>query len=289
MNEAILFQTSIIAAFLAGMIALFAPCCVSYLLPAYLGSVFKERKRVLFMTLVYSLGIFLVMVPAVLGAKLISIAVFRYHTQIYITGGTVMILVGIAALLGLKFPMPNINRTGKQGTDVVSIFTLGMFSGITSACCAPVLAGVLTLSVLSPSVWQALLIGFVYVLGMVTPLYIGSYFLDTKKVLGMTFFKRRLGMIKLPWKQYPLIMGNLLSFIIFTATGILLVVLTLTTDFSMAEMADGFSEGVNEFAMKFNALPGAEYISGALIVGFLVFIIRHALRSRNEEDDEHDI
>ncbi|MFZ5425119.1 MAG: cytochrome c biogenesis CcdA family protein [Patescibacteria group bacterium] len=281
MNEAILFQTSIIAAFLAGMVALFAPCCVSYLLPAYLGSVFKERKRVLLMTLVYSLGIFVVMIPAVLGSKLISLAVFRYHEQIYLLGGTFMILVGLASLLGLKLPMPHINQSGKQGTDVVSIFTLGVFSGITSACCAPVLVGVLTLSIMSPSLWQALLIGFVYVLGMVTPLYIGAYFLDTKKVLGMKFFKRKLSEIKILSKTYPIIMGNVISFFIFTIMGFVIVYLALATDFSMAEMAQGFSENINSLALKLNSVPGANAIFLVAIVLFLTVIIKHALSTRD--------
>ncbi len=42
-----LYNISLIAAFIAGMVALFAPCCISYLLPAYFGSVFKEKKKVL--------------------------------------------------------------------------------------------------------------------------------------------------------------------------------------------------------------------------------------------------
>ncbi|KKS22726.1 MAG: Cytochrome c biogenesis protein transmembrane region [candidate division WWE3 bacterium GW2011_GWA1_41_8] len=282
MNEAILFQTSIIAAFLAGMVALFAPCCVSYLLPAYLGSVFKERKRVLFMTLVYSLGIFIVMIPAVLGAKIISTMVFRYHSPIYVIGGIVMIIVGIVSLLGLKLPMINLNKEGKQGTDVASVFTLGVFSGITSSCCAPVLAGVLTLSFLSPSIWQALLIGFVYVLGMVTPLYIGSYFLDSKKVLGMTFFKKKVTDLKILSKSFHIVMGNLISFFIFTITGILIIYLTLATDFSMAEMAGGFSGGINNFALILNRIPYAEYIFGGLILLFAGLILKHALSTKDE-------
>ncbi len=289
MNEAILFQTSIIAAFLAGMIALFAPCCVSYLLPAYLGSVFKERKRVLFMTLVYSLGIFVVMIPAVLGSKLISLAVFRYHEQIYLFGGIFMIIVGLTSLLGLRLPMPRIKQSGKQGTDVASIFTLGVFSGITSACCAPVLIGVLTLSFLSPSLWQALLIGFVYVLGMVTPLYIGSYFLDSKKVLGMTFFKKKLSEIKIFSKTYPIVMGNVISFLIFTLTGILVVYLTLATDFSMAEMAQGFSDHINKATLWLNTIPGANIIFLAVIAVFLFAIVKHAISSKKtEENEDHE-
>ncbi len=286
MNADILFQTSIIAAFLAGMVALFAPCCVSYLLPAYLGSVFKERRRVLFMTLVYSLGIFVVMIPAVLGSKLISLAVFRYHEQIYLLGGLFMLIVGVTSLFGLKLPMPNIKQSGKQGTDVASIFMLGVFSGITSACCAPVLVGVLTLSFLSPSLWQALLIGFVYVLGMVTPLYVGSYFLDSKKVLGMTFFKKKLSEVKIFSKTYPIIMGNVLSFLIFTLTGLLVVYLTLATDFSMAEMAQGFSGHINKATLWLNSMPGANLIFLGLITLFLFLIVRHALNSGLVENDE---
>lgn len=288
MNTEILFQTSMIAAFLAGMLALFAPCCVSYLLPAYLGSVFKERKRVLFMTLVYSLGIFVVMIPAVLGSKLISLAVFRYHEQIYLIGGIFMLIVGVTSLLGLKLPMPNIKRSGKQGTDVVSIFTLGVFSGITSACCAPVLMGVLTLSFLSPSLWQALLIGFVYVLGMVTPLYIGSYFLDSKKVLGMTFFKKKLGEMKFFSKTYPIIMGNVISFFIFTLTGLLVLYLTLATDFSMAEMAQGFSGRIYEVTLWLNSIPGANIIFSGAIALFLFVIVKYALFPKKEGDTKHE-
>lgn len=287
MNEAILFQTSIIAAFLAGMIALFAPCCVSYLLPAYLGSVFKERKKVLLMTLVYSLGIFVVMIPAVLGSKLISIAVFRYHEQIYLFGGLFMIVVGITSLLGMKLPMPHIRQSSKQDTDVLSIFTLGVFSGITSACCAPVLVGVLTLSFMSPSLWQALIIGFVYVLGMVTPLYIGSYFLDTKKVLGMTFFKKKLGEVKLFAETYPIIMGNVISFLIFTLMGSLVVYLALATDFSMTEMAQGFSDRLNNVALWLNSIPGANILFLFFIIVFLFVILKHSFTQKEDTEIEN--
>ena len=70
--ENVLFQTSLIAAFVAGMVALFAPCCITFLLPAYLGSVFKEKEKVILMTLVFGAGIFTVLLPAVLGVAFIS-------------------------------------------------------------------------------------------------------------------------------------------------------------------------------------------------------------------------
>lgn len=149
------YQISIVAAFLAGMIALFAPCCVTYLLPAYLGNVFKEKKRIILMTLIYSLGIFVVMLPVVMGAKVLSDLFLKLHDQTYIIGGMFMLVVAGASFLGLKLPMPRIAFKGSQKTDVMSTFTLGIISGITSACCAPVLFGVIALSSLSPSLLLA--------------------------------------------------------------------------------------------------------------------------------------
>ncbi|MBI2620736.1 hypothetical protein HYW61_00730 [candidate division WWE3 bacterium] len=277
MNETILFQTSLIAAFLAGMVALFAPCCVSYLLPAYFGSVFKERKKVLLMTLIYSLGIFLIMIPAVLGSRLISLLVFRYHTQIYLLGGLFMIVVGAMALLGIKMPVPHLSMSKTQETDPLSVFTLGIFSGITSACCAPVLVGVLTLSFLSPTMWQALLIGFIYVLGMVTPLYIGSYFLDSKKVLGLAFFKRRIAVSD----KLSIAVYDLISFLIFTITGLIVIYLALATDFSMVEMASGFSNSINRFALTLNSLPAANYIFLALIGLFVFVVVKQVVKDKD--------
>src|SRR3989338_3069670 len=88
-----LFQTSLLAAFVAGMVALFAPCCITFLLPVYLGNVFKEKEKVLLMTLVFGAGIFITLLPAVLGIALLSQALFRYHDTIYIVGGVAMLLV----------------------------------------------------------------------------------------------------------------------------------------------------------------------------------------------------
>ena len=103
-------QISLIASFIAGTVALFATCCFSYLLPAYFGNIFKEKKRVILMTLIYSLGIFVVMLPIVLGAKVLAGLIFQLHDQTYIIGSLFMILVAILAFLGIKLPMPQITR-----------------------------------------------------------------------------------------------------------------------------------------------------------------------------------
>src|SRR3989344_5554488 len=178
--DQLLFQTSLIAAFAGGVVALFAPCCISFLLPAYLGNVFKEKEKVVLMTLIFGLGIFVVMMPAVLGVTILSKAIFEYHDPIYYVGGIMMIIAAVITFLGLKLPMPSFAMKNPTKTDPISIFTLGIFSGITSACCAPVLIGILTLTFLSTSFFGALAIGGMYVLGMVVPLLIIAVFLSGK-------------------------------------------------------------------------------------------------------------
>src|SRR3989344_190543 len=209
-GEGLLFQTSLIAAFVAGMVALFAPCCVTFLLPAYLGNVFKEKERVLFMTLVFGAGIFVVLLPAVLG---------------------------VVTFLGIKLPMPRLGNVNSQKTDIFSIFTLGVFSGITSACCAPVLIGILTLTFLSPNFFGALSIGAMYVLGMVTPLLLISVFLDGK-MPGVKLLRKCLFTIKIFGKDYGILTSNLIASIIFLFTGWLILILTVQGKLAMGSLQE---------------------------------------------------
>lgn len=279
MTETIIYA-SLASAFFAGMIALFAPCCITYLLPAYLGNIFKERRKIFFMTLVFSLGIFVVMLPAVLGVQAISSFVFRYHNQIYLTGGAVMVLVGFLALLGIKLPMIHLGQRKTAGrTDVFSIFTLGVVSGITTACCAPVLAGVLTLSFIAPSFWLAILVGAFYVLGMVSPLYVMSYFLDRRKVLTGESLKKPLGELSLLGRRFTVLSGNLISFLIFSGMGVLVLYLTMATDFSMAGGANLIQNTVVKLQEFFQQIPFADAFLGALLLGVLGFLVIKGLRS----------
>lgn len=221
----LIISTSLIAAFLAGIVALFAPCCITFLLPAYLGSVFKEKKRVMLMTLVFGAGIFVVLMPAVLGVSLISKFVFRYHDLTYYLGGVVMVIVGLLSLFGIKLPMPHFAaQQSSDKPDVVSIFTLGVFSGLTSACCAPVLIGILALTFLTPSFWLAMLTGTMYVLGMVAPLLISGYFIDAQKIFNKAVFNKRVG---------KFILSNLIAAGIFVPTGLLILYLTFAGKLSM--------------------------------------------------------
>src|SRR3989344_8519297 len=219
-----MYQVSLIASFFAGMVALFAPCCISYLLPAYLGNIFKEKQKILLMTFVYSVGIFVVLFPVLLGAKILSNLFFELHDQTYYIGGTIMMGVAVLSLLGLKLPMPHFGvSTTKGQPDILSTFTLGIFSGITSACCAPVVLGVMALSSLTPTTLQAVGVGAVYVLGMVTPLYLASLFLHKGNIMEKPFLKKKITQISIGEKIYPIFVSNIIGGLIFLITGILML------------------------------------------------------------------
>lgn len=269
--EGLVLQTSLIAAFIAGMVALFAPCCITFLLPAYLGNVFKEKEKVLLMTLIFGLGIFIVMMPAVLGVALLSKALFEYHEIIYYIGGVVMLVVAAIAFLDIKLPMISLPGLDTRKTDPLSIFTLGIFSGITSACCAPVLIGILTLTFLSPNFFGALGIGAVYVLGMITPLLIISFFLQGK-VNKFALLRKPVMQFTFLGKERTVILSNFIAGWIFLLTGILILFLNATGKLGMGG-PDGFTTMIKNVSYIVNQFVGGNLLLNLLFIAIIVFVL----------------
>lgn len=282
MVEQAWYQISLVAAFVAGMVALFAPCCISFLLPAYLGNVFKEKKKILLMTLVYSAGIFVVMLPVVLGARALAGLFFEWHDQTYILGGILMIAVGGAALLGIKLPMLNIRTGQREGrVDVVSTFTLGLVAGVTSACCAPVLVGVIALSSLSPTMLQSLGVGVAYVLGMVTPLYLASLLIERGNILDKPWLRKRLFSIRLGTRQYPVLVTSLAAAVVFGGVGGLTIILTLTGQLGMSMGNSAVVKSINEVAFKVTEMTGGARSLDAVFVAVGLFLLYRLVKRAN--------
>ena len=89
-----------------------------------------------------------------------------------------MFLLGLMTLFDTKLMLPLPHFTMPTKTNVASTYLLGLFSGITSSCCAPVLFAAITLSSLSPTILTSLVVSFVYVLGIVFPLFFLSLFYE---------------------------------------------------------------------------------------------------------------
>lgn len=274
--EGVVFQTSLIAAFLAGMVALFAPCCISFLLPAYLGNVFKEKEKVVLMTLIFGFGIFLVMLPAVLGVAILSKFLFVYHDSLYIAGGVVMLLVAALTFSGIKLPMVKIPGRSLHKTDPLSILILGIFSGITSACCAPVLIGILALTFLSPSFFGALGIGAVYVLGMVTPLFVISVLLSGR-ANRFLFLKKPLFHFSLLGKERLVSVSGAIAGSIFALTGFFILYLSLTGRLGMKSMG-GFTAFVMQTGDVVNHFFGNNIFLNILFIAVILFVLYKIIR-----------
>ncbi len=282
-----LYNISLIAAFIAGMVALFAPCCISYLLPAYFGNVFKEKKRVLFMTFIYSLGIFTIMLPVVLGARALAQLFYSLHDQTYFVGGIFMLILALMALFNLKLPAPKFaSRNTGQDTDIISIFTLGIISGITSSCCAPVLIGVITLSSLSPTVLQSLGVGFSYVLGMVAPLYLASLFIDQRNLMEKPIFKKQLTVFTIKDKQYPIFVSNLIAALIFAIAGGLTLILNSAGMLAMPTGDSNITKTIQTTALNItrltDKLPGLNFIFAVLATYFLYRFIKKIFEPKSK-------
>lgn len=174
MESSLFFGGSILAAVVAGSLALFAPCCISFMLPAYFASSFQNRLRLVAMTFLFAGGVATVILPIALGASVLRQFLTTQHATIYVVGGVLLFGLAVYLLLGgqVHLPMPGRRAGGKAG--IASVYSLGVFSGITSSCCAPVLAGVIALSSAAPSFGIALGLGTAYVFGMVAPLFMIS-------------------------------------------------------------------------------------------------------------------
>ena len=168
----ILLGGAVLASFLAGVVALFAPCCISVMLPAYFASSFGTKRALLAMTFVFAAGLGLIILPIALGAAAIGSAISAHHLVFYLAGGGLMLALGLYTLVGGKLMLPMPALRARRGSGPLAVLSLGAFSGIASSCCAPVLAGVAALSGASGSFLNALILGIAYVFGMVFPLFV---------------------------------------------------------------------------------------------------------------------
>ena len=110
--SSVLFSGAILVSFLAGTVALFAPCCISVLLPAYFASSFGTRRALVAMTFVFAAGLGLVILPIALGAAALASWITANHELVYLAGAALMFVLGGYLIVGgkLRLPMPEIGR-----------------------------------------------------------------------------------------------------------------------------------------------------------------------------------
>lgn len=281
----LLLLAYLIVAFVAGVIALAMPCCFSVLLPSYFAQSFKQKTRLVGMTIVFSLGIATVMLPIALGVLAVAQAITGNHALIFVAGGFLMILLGFWTLWGqgmlpqLSLPV-NLNRN-----DVASVYTLGVFSGAATSCCAPVLAGVLVLAALSTSLLQSLLIGLTYVVGMVSPLFLVALAWQKYTASGENPLRGRMIQLKYFGREFSIHSSKLIAGTMFMVMGIVTVVLGLTETMIptpgsalMGVMQAQLAEVLVRFFSNAATSVTAALLSGAVILVGTVLLVRNRMK-----------
>ena len=211
------------AAFVAGMIAFFAPCCSGVMMPTYLAAISGgNRFRIARLTAIYVAGVAAIVWPITLGAAAIGQWTNRFHPQLFVIGGLMMLFTAVTLWRGsmLPLPIPQPELTGTAG----SVFVLGVFSGAATACCAPVLAGAVALSALQGTWLGGFLLGGAYILGIVFPLVILALvfhgakgrFRDPKFTLAIASYRKRISL------------SRFVGALVFGASGLFFIGLALT-------------------------------------------------------------
>lgn len=291
-----LISASFIAAFFAGIAALFAPCCISVLLPTYFASIFKQKSTVFLMTFIYFLGLLTVFLTIGLGVSFLAEIFKQYHNQIFLIGAFILILMGLFLVSGKKFALPVLVNPTLQKHGFGSIYLLGMFSGIATTCCAPVLAGVLALSVLPGSVLWGGLYTLTYVLGMVIPLFVIALFIDKTEINKKIFALRKGINYSVFSYKFHTTLPNFISGVMFLALGIVILYLSKTNQLIPHS---SYQISVNIFTANLVKSIGSftsflpDYIWAIVFLGIFLIILTTAVKqaiilfkSKGGEKDE---
>jgi cytochrome c biogenesis protein CcdA len=218
-DGSIFWGGSVIGAVVAGTIALFAPCCISVMLPAYFAGSFPNRGLLAAMTFLFAAGVATIILPIAMGANYLRSLIVTEHTTIYATAGLVMIGLAAYLLAGGQLHLPAPGRRAGGKADPLGVYSLGVFSGIATTCCAPVLAGVIALSGAASSFGIALGLGLAYVFGMVAPLFVISLVWDRRDWRKSRLFTHRSFTWRFGRIRRTISMANLASSFLLLAMG----------------------------------------------------------------------
>jgi cytochrome c-type biogenesis protein len=290
--EGLFLGGSLLAAFVAGSVALFAPCCIVVMFPAFLAaSVRNNRWRLVPLTFIFTAGLATVLLPITLGLSLLTESLLRYHTAVYAAGAVLLIALAGISLTGVNWSLPFLRGAPDVSrTDSAGVFALGVFSGAASACCAPVLAGALTLSALNPSFVGSAGVGLAYIFGMVFPLVLMTLAWDRlrpeHKALGTKRVSLRVAGLHLRTTR-----SGFAASIMFFVMAMVLLVVSFTGSSLTNSATAGMSEQIEDFLAP--VLAQLSFIPDFVAGIFLVVIAAGAIwlsarRPRDRSVDEGD-
>lgn len=221
-----LVKVSIPIAFIAGLISFVSPCVLP-VLPMYFGTAFKQKKKLMKMTLVFFLGLsitftLLGLIAASIGISIISLQ-YDYENLIVLIG-VFMVILGLMELSGKGFSFlygrfsPGVNST-------VGAFVSGVVFGVGwTPCLGPILSGIILMaSVLKNYVYAGILM-FVYSLGIGVPLFVFAFFYDKYDLSKNRFIRGKEFNVKIGSRTVTLHSTQVLAGLLLMGVGIMFIV-----------------------------------------------------------------
>lgn len=279
--QELLLSTTVLVAFIGGILALLAPCCASVMLPAFFASSFQRRTRLLSMTLVFAAGVATVILPIALGASAISRLLIERHALVFSIGGAVMIVVGVVMFSGWKFMLPMPSSRGRGGAGIGSVYSLGAFSGAASACCAPVLIGIAAVSGAVASFPAAMAVGVAYVFGMVAPLTVIALLWDRRDWGSARALATRTVNLRLGGFRRSILLSSALSAGLMITMGVLTIALAVVgqstaPDGWQVRMTATLGHAAANVQDALSFVPG--WVSTLFVFGALATLVALAVR-----------
>ncbi|EID56278.1 cytochrome c biogenesis CcdA family protein [Saccharomonospora xinjiangensis] len=187
-----MIEIGLLGAFLGGVLSLVSPCS-ALLLPSFFAYAFDSAGTLARRTTVFYAGLLVVLVPLGAGVGAIGALLTRYRGIATLVGGSVLLLLGVAMILGLGFGSAAAQRATSRIriSSSASVFALGTVYALAGFCSGPLLGSVLTVSAAGgdPVYGGALLA--LYALGMAAPLFVLALAWDRFDLGGQRWLRGR--------------------------------------------------------------------------------------------------
>ncbi len=272
-------------AFLGGILTFTSPCGF-VVIPTFFAYLFKERKRALFMTALFSLGMILAFIIFGIVAGVVGNFFNLYKEFFSIISGVLLILFGIMLIFNKGFALFDFKIKHKPQNGW-GIFFLGFFFAVGwTPCVGPILAGIIVLSAGTGTILKSVLLFAFYALGVTLPLLIVSYFSD-KYDVSKWFTSRHIEFSLFGKKIYTHLYG-IIGGIMLILVGIIMMYFRGTRVF-MTEIPKylpwsmTFFTDMNEYLVKSTFFTSTTAnVTGIAIAIILLVVIWKAIRHHNK-------
>lgn len=300
------------AAFLGGVLTLFAPCA-AMLLPSFFAYAFVSRTTLLARTLAFTLGVLVMLVPLGVFAASLGNLIRSHAAALTTIAGVVVIVLGLAQAFSLSFPTPQLahrlmsqatspapisedgHAAGKPGFPLgsrarrseptaVAVFTLGAGYALAGVgCSGPILGAALSAAALTGSAWEGAILMTAFALGMALPVALLAFLWDALAVNERAWLRPRPLKVWGRWTTWQ----NFIAGIIFVVLGLILVLfgghIGLPSLLSVQKQIN-VETHIIELT---SAVPTLLFVAFALIVSVLVVVFwRERTKAAGQHNDD---